>query len=133
MAYLLDTCIISAMLKKNENVLEKVALVEFAREKIFFSTIAYYETKRGLLANKATRKMEKFDEIRQDYDMLGIDSEAVLDEASEIYANLKQRGELLPDADIFIAAIALTYHLTLITDDSHFDRIKGLNIENWLR
>ena len=133
MDYLLDTCIVSAILKKNENVLEKVALVEFAREKIFFSTITYYETKRGLLANKATRKMEKFDEIRQDYDMLGIDSEAVLDEASEIYANLKQRGKLLPDADIFIAAIALIYHLTLITDDSHFDRIKGLNIENWLR
>lgn len=132
MDYLLDTCSVSAMLKQNENIWEKVALVEFSKENIFFSTITYYETKRGLLASQATRKMEEFDEIRQDYDMLGLDSEAVLDKASEIYANLKLRGELLPDADIFIAAIALTYHLTLVTADSHFDRIKGLNVENWL-
>ncbi|MEK8018690.1 MAG: hypothetical protein VSS75_017600 [Candidatus Parabeggiatoa sp.] len=107
MDYLLDTCSVSAMLKQNEPIWEKVALVEFSKEKIFFNTITYYETKRGLLANQATLKMEEFEEIRQDYDMLGTDSEVVLDKASEIYVNLKQRGELLPDADIFIAAIKM--------------------------
>jgi hypothetical protein len=44
--------------------------------------------------------MQDFDEIRQRDEMLGTDSEAVLDKASEIY-NLKRRGRLLPDADIF--------------------------------
>jgi len=133
MDYLMDTNSVSAMLKQNENIWVKVALVEFAGKKIFFNTISYYESKRGLLASQATRKMQDFDEIRQDYDMLGIDSEAVLDKASEIYASLKRQGKLLPDADIFIAAIALTYHLILVTDDSHFDRIDGLKVENWLR
>jgi tRNA(fMet)-specific endonuclease VapC len=43
------------------------------------------------------------------------------------------KGKLLPDADILIAAIAFTYNLILVTDDSHFDRIDGLKVENWLR
>jgi len=77
--------------------------------------------------------MKDFDKIRQKYEMLGTDSETVLDTASEIYANLKRRGELLPDADILIAAVALNYNLTLVTDDNHFNRIEGLKIENWLR
>ena len=133
MDYLMDTNSVSAMLKQNEKIWVKIALVEFAGEKIFFNTISYYETKRGLLASQATRKMQEFNEIRQDYDMLGIDSETVLDQASEIYASLKRQGKLLPDADILIAAIALTSNLILVTDDSHFDRIDGLKVENWLR
>ena len=47
MDYLMDTNSVSAMLKqneKNENIWEKVALVEFTDEKIFLSTITYYET-----------------------------------------------------------------------------------------
>ena len=76
--------------------------------------------------------MQDFDEIRQRDEMLGTDSEAVLDKASEIY-NLKRRGRLLPDADIIIAAMALTYNLTLVTADNHFNRIKDLKVENWLK
>jgi hypothetical protein len=45
------------MLRQNQNIWTKIALVEFAGEKIFFNTISYYESKRGLLASQATRKM----------------------------------------------------------------------------
>jgi len=129
---IMDTNIVSAMLKQDKPVLKNVMLANTLKRKIFFNTITYYETKRGLLASKATRKMIEFNKIRQKYEMLGTDSEAVLDKASEIYANLKQRGQLLPDADIFIAAVALTYNLTLVTADNHFDRIENLKVENWL-
>jgi|GEM_PF-159754 len=131
--YLLDTNIISAMMKRNEQVLKKLDLVEFAEEQIFISTITYYETKRGLLATQATQKMKEFNKLRQKYEMLGTDDEIVLDKASEIYAHLKQRGEILPDADILIAAVALTQDLTLVTADNHFDRIEELRVENWLK
>ncbi len=131
--YLPDTNIITAWLKQNEKVLKKAEIVGTAGDKILISTISYYETKRGLLATQATTKMERFNAILQDYEMIGIDSEKVLDEASEIYAHLKHRGELLPDADILIAAIASVYNLTLVTNDSHFDRIEGLQLENWLK
>ncbi len=133
MDFLMDTNSISAMIRQNKQMLEKVTQANIAKKAIFFSTITYYETKRGLLATQATRKMADFDKIRKKYDMLGTDSEAVLDKASEIYANLKHQGKLLPDADILIAAVALSFNLILVTDDNHFDRIEGLKVENWLR
>ena len=131
--YLLDTNIITAMVKQSSPVWKKVMAVVMAGDKIFISTISYYESKRGLLATQATTKLQRFDQIRQDYEMVGIDNEPVLDTASEIYATLKNRGQPLPDADILIAAMAKTYGLTLVTDDSHFDRIEGLLVENWMR
>jgi len=45
---------------------------------------------------------------------------------------LKKGGVLIEDADILIASIALVEDLVLVTDNiRHFERIKGLEIENW--
>jgi len=131
MDYLPDTNIITAWLKLDEKVMKNVEAVACDGNKIFISSISYYETKRGLLSTFATKKMERFERLLQKYDMIGIEN--VLDEASEIYADLKRRGELLPDADIFIAAIAKAYDLILVTNDKHFERIEGLKQENWLK
>lgn len=133
MDYLLDTNIISAMLKQNQIVLEKTRTVRRLGEKTFISTINYYEVKRGLLASQATQKLRLFEQLLQDHEILGIDEIPVLEKASAIYAELKQRGELLPDADILIAAITQVHGLVLVTDDSHFSRISGLRLENWVR
>lgn len=137
MNYLLDTNILNAFLKdwttpQQKRIQQKLDEIDREARTVFISTINYYEIKRGLLAANATRKMEVFNEFCQDYPMLGVDSRQVLDKASAIYADLKKRGELIEDADIFIAAIALIHDVTLVTDDSHFDRIDGLSPENWL-
>jgi predicted nucleic acid-binding protein len=53
--------------------------------------------------------------------------------AAQIYADLRRRGKLIPDADILIAGIALTGGYTLVTQNlKHFQRVTGLNVENWL-
>ena len=45
---------------------------------------------------------------------------------------MKKRGNLVEDADILIASIALVENLVLVTDNiSHFERVEGLQIENW--
>jgi hypothetical protein len=72
---LMDTNTVSAMLKQDKQVLKNVTLANTAKRKIFFNTITYYETKRGLLATKATRKMQDFDEMRQRYETLGTDND----------------------------------------------------------
>jgi tRNA(fMet)-specific endonuclease VapC len=52
--------------------------------------------------------------------------------AARLYADLRQMGELLPDADIFIAAIALANDCVVVTNNErHFQRISGLSVENW--
>lgn len=56
-----------------------------------------------------------------------------LDKAAQIYSELKQKGELVDDADIFIAAMCLENNYVLVTNNvRHFNRVSGLSIENWI-
>ena len=47
---------------------------------------------------------------------------------------LKNQGKLIEDADILVAATAIYKELVVVTDNErHFRRIKGLEVENWLK
>jgi tRNA(fMet)-specific endonuclease VapC len=53
--------------------------------------------------------------------------------SSEIYASLRKKGNPLDDIDILIAGIAIENKNILVTGNAtHFGRIKGLNIEDWI-
>jgi tRNA(fMet)-specific endonuclease VapC len=48
------------------------------------------------------------------------------------YADLRKKGINIEHNDVLIAGIALTNNMKLITNNiSHFNKIKGLEIENW--
>jgi predicted nucleic acid-binding protein len=56
-----------------------------------------------------------------------------VEKAAEIYAYLKKDGNLIEDADILMASIAIVEGLVRITNNvMHFKRVKGLKTENWL-
>ena len=44
-----------------------------------------------------------------------------------IKAELRRKGKPIPENDIWIAAAAIQYGLTLVTRDRHFDFIDGLS------
>ena len=47
-------------------------------------------------------------------------------------ASLKSKGKLIEDADLLMAAVALSVGATLITRNrKHFERIEGLRLEDW--
>lgn len=50
-----------------------------------------------------------------------------------VYANtrrmLKQRGQPIPENDVWIAALCLEHNLPLVTKDEHFKWVEGLLIE----
>lgn len=49
-------------------------------------------------------------------------------------AELNGKGLLIDDFDLLIGATALTYHLTLVTENvKHLARIPGIRIENWIQ
>ncbi len=48
-----------------------------------------------------------------------------------IKTSLLNKGNPIPENDIWIAAIAKQYYLTLITNDKHFSVIEGLDFEMW--
>jgi tRNA(fMet)-specific endonuclease VapC len=70
--YLLDTNIVTYILKKNVTVDNKLREVSLRGAEIFISCITYYEIKRGLLAVNATRQLADFNQFCSDYKVLFI-------------------------------------------------------------
>ena len=130
--YLLDTNVVSAILKKNKMVRQKLASLSVKYQTAYISGITYYEVKRGLIASNATTKLSDFNKLCQDYPVLFWNDIAILEKAAEIHAYLKKRGMRLEDADIFIAAIAIVRELVLVSHDSDMLRVPELTVEDWL-
>ena len=94
--------------------------------------LSRYEILRGLKAKRATRQAETFDLFCEKNIILPLTDEIVV-KAAEIYAHLRERGELIGDADILIAASALAHGMGVVTNnESHFRRITDLQVDNWL-
>lgn len=133
MTYVLDTNIITAILKENEKIKKIVQKSKLEGKKIFVNGISYYEIKRGLLAKKASVQLEKFNSLCRELGLILLDNQDIFDRAAEIYADLQWRGELVEDADILIASVVSSQNFILVSDDTDFNRIQGLKIENWLK
>jgi predicted nucleic acid-binding protein len=96
------------------------------------NAISYYETRRGLLFADAQAQQRAFEQLWRTLGIIMIDL-AVLDKAAEMYAALRKAGQLIEDADLLIAAIAVVYDFTLVTNNTaHFSRIADLHVEDWL-
>ena len=96
-----------------------------------FSIITRYEILRGLKAKKAARQIAAFERQCQESNVLPLTDKVVI-QATDIYADLYQRGQLISDADILIAATAMAHGLILVTENiAHFQRIPRLNITSW--
>ena len=131
--YVLDTNIVTAYLKRNAMVRGRIRDAELAGQPVRLNTVSYYETKRGLLAIDAPVQRAAFERLWRVLGIVMLDH-AALDRAAELYAELRSRGQLIEDADLLSAAIALVHDMTLVTNNiSHFNRIEGLRIEDWLQ
>jgi tRNA(fMet)-specific endonuclease VapC len=132
MGYLLDTNIVSASLKQNLQIALKITEMRRRGELIAISGITYYEVQRGLLRSNATKKLALFAQFCQDYPVLFLDDLRIFQKASEIHADLTNKGKIIQDADILIAATAIVHNLVLVSHDSDLTRVNDLQLENWL-
>ena len=49
-------------------------------------------------------------------------------------ARLRKTGTLIDDFDLLIGSTSVTHHLVLVTNNTdHFQRIKGVSLENWTK
>ena len=130
---LLDTDILSAIMRQDPVVIPKAQTYLVAQERFIFSIITQYEILRGLKAKGATKQLAAFDRFCDVNTVLPLTDEAII-KASDVYAVLRKRGELIGDADILIASTALTSGLFVVTNNlKHFQRIPELQIQNWLQ
>ncbi len=130
---LLDTDILSAVMRKEPNVRRKARSYLAEHRRFTFSIITRYEILRGLKAKRAVKQTDAFNRLCVRSVILPITDE-IIEKASEIYADLHRRGELIGDADILIAATALANGLGVVTNnEGHFRRVSGLAVANWLK
>lgn len=122
---LLDTNIISDL---NNNVPETTSFLKAANE-IFTASIVAGELFYGI--ENSSRREENLKFYRDFFAAC-----AVLDvtiETAELYGRiktqLKNKGRPVPENDLWIAAIAMQYELTLVTRDRHFEHIEGLDLK----
>ena len=133
MTALLDTDILSAIMRQDPVVIPKAQEYLIAHDRFTFSIITRYEILRGLKAKGATKQIETFDRFCDVNTVLPLTDEAIV-KASDVYAFLRQRGELIGDADILIASTALISGLCVATNNlKHFQRIPELQMQNWLQ
>lgn len=128
---LLDTDILSELFKGHA--LVKARTSEYIHEYnlLTISHITKYEVLKGLKAKKAYKQIDAFTEFCSCNNVLPLSDDAIV-KAADIYASLKEEGQIISDGDIFVAAIAIINNLVLITNNTnHFSRIKDLKLDNW--
>jgi len=129
---LLDTNILSAIMRREPQVTARARAYLLEHRRFTFSVITRYEVMRGLLAKGAVRQQQAFEQLCAVSTVLPLTDEAA-HQAAAIYADLHNRGALIGDADILIAATAIVNGLAVATNnEAHFARITFVTIENWL-
>ena len=128
----MDTDILSAIMRGNPSATERARFYLKTHRQFTFSILTRYEVLRGLLAKKDTRQLVTFGQLCATSRVLPL-TDTIVVQGAAIYADLSQRGELIGDADILIAATAIAHGLGVITNnEKHFRRIRNLPVENWL-
>jgi len=131
---LLDTNILSELIKKRPNpfLLDRLSLQP--PESLFTSVVCVMELRMG---SALRRDFQAFwrkicEEILSRVIIVPI-GEAEAEAAGDILANLRRTGQLMGIEDVLIAATAITHRLVAVTANvGHFSRVEGLSVENWL-
>lgn len=129
---LLDTDTLSAIMRRDPRVMPKAGSYLAAHRRFAWSLMTRYEVLRGLHARRATAQLVVFEHLCSVNMVLPL-TDTIIVRAAMIYGDLHQHGALIGDADILIAATTLEHGLVLVTNNTtHFNRIPGLTLENWL-
>ncbi len=135
MTFLLDTDILSNLLKRTPSTILIAKLASVPPEQQFTSSITLGELFYGAhrLQERATHLLQQLNEaLLPNLPVLPFDAAAAR-RYGALRAELERKGTPLGDADLRIGAIALVRDLTMVTGNvRHFQRIPGLIVENWL-
>lgn len=129
--YLLDTNVCIYFIKGLHDLKTKFA--EVGPENCFISEVTLAELKFGVEKSQAKTKNSKALEIF----LSGIQVIPILP-ALDIYASEKARlqkvGQIIDDFDLLIGASAVAFDLVMVTNNyKHFNRIKGISVEDWTK
>jgi tRNA(fMet)-specific endonuclease VapC len=125
--YFLDTSIIIALFADDTVVKDKLG----EADEVLVSSIAIGELYFGARkSGRVDENLSRIDDFASNGVVLGCDTETAR-QYGYIKDALRAKGRMIPENDIWIAAIALQHGLTLVSRDSHFDEVENLKTERW--
>lgn len=135
MNYLLDTCALSELVKKQPNANFLRWMEARSREALFISAITVAEIWQGVVNLPGGAKKEQiaqwFHELKSEYGghILNVDL-AVAEKYGELQGQASRHGKAMPVLDCLIAATALSNHLVLVTRNEKDFRAAGVRLVN---
>jgi tRNA(fMet)-specific endonuclease VapC len=118
---ILDTDIIVALLKGTPNAIQKITSIEEKGEPISTTIITVYELIKGAyLSRMCEENLAKVTDSISNMQILDLTFHAC-EEAAKIYRDLKNKGTMIGEFDILIAAITIANNEELVTRDEHFE------------
>jgi len=131
--YVLDTNAVSALMKGNAAVIERLAATEPAEIAIPQPVLAEiaFGIERLPRSKRRTALQTRFDLLCSELPRVEW-TDVVSQMYGRIKATLERRGTRIEDVDAAIAAHALTLDATLVTANlDHMTRVPGLRVEDW--
>src|SRR6056297_1094802 len=130
MNYLIDTDILIYGIQERKKVTEN--LKAHRNYPKAMSVITYgeliYGAKKSLFTEKNMANVRRLVEI---FPILNI-TPAIMETFGELKATLEKTGNPGDDMDLLIGSTALVHNLILVTNNTkHFQKIEGLELENW--
>lgn len=125
--FLLDTNIVIALLEGEPAVLSNL---DYA-EQVFVPAITigelFFGAAKSNRPDENTARIERFASGRA----IVVSDLDVARQYGIIKQRLKQKGRPIPDNDIWIAAAAKRHGMLLVTRDTHFAQVEGLETAEW--
>ena len=123
---LLDTNAVAALFNEDKTLQNALSGTKLLLPFAVVGELYYGAYKSG----QVTRNIERLEKFLTDNEMVNPDA-VTAKWYGQIKNELKLKGRPIPENDIWIAAIARQYELTLVTRDAHFNEITALDTESW--
>jgi predicted nucleic acid-binding protein len=129
----LDSDILSYFLAENSTVVDKVKKSIENGDILSMSAVSAYEILKGLYYRNNSKKAIRFQSLLEYIEVFPFSNNSVAIDAN-IYAELRQSGITIGDADILIASTVIANNGVLVTNNErHYSVIKSLTLDNWLK
>lgn len=125
--FLLDTNIVIAIFAKDASVIDSLERTEEVFVPITVLGELFYGAQKS---SRVEANIAQINEFAESCSVVTCDSETAL-LYGDIKNNLRIKGRSIPENDIWIAAIAKQYAMTLVSRDDHFKEIDDLLTLTW--
>ena len=124
---ILDTDAISALLEGDR----KIELILAGAPRHHVPVIVLGEYRFGLASSRRRKALESLlDVLEKESVVLAVDA-ATARQYAAVRQELKVYGKLIPENDVWVAALARQHRLPVVSQDGHLDAVRGISRREW--